>query len=157
LVSRAVWAEETPVPDLVQTPERLHYLADVLPLLSVLKKSPLNPLPPVFHYDTLEIIKGLSAPLRLKIGRALRAVQNGGMPDHFDVLSKVGKGLTEIKASHDGEAYRTFYVAVLDDRVHVLDCIHKKSKTGKSLPPKDLARLKARYKKLAADIDMRSE
>ena len=56
----------------------------------------------------------------------------------------------EVKASHDKETYRAFYVAKFPEAVYVLDVIHKKSKKGKSLPKSDKDRIRRRYKEVVA-------
>ncbi len=103
-----------------------------------------------FWADSQDKLRQLPAEARKDIGFALRKAQQGQFYGNSSAISRYGSGVTEIRVSHDGEAYRTFYVAKFAEAVYVLDALHKKSKSGASLPPKDEARIKQRYRDLVA-------
>ena len=46
----------------------------------------------------------------------------------------VGKGTYAITADHDGETYRTFYVARFSEAVYCFYVVHKKAASGIDLP-----------------------
>lgn len=55
-------------------------------------------------------------------------------------------GVYELRENHDGNAYRTVYIAKLKDCVYVLHCFQKKSKSGVATPREDIDLIKARLK-----------
>lgn len=55
-------------------------------------------------------------------------------------------GIVEIRERLDGEAYRAYYIARLEDAVYVLYAVHKKSSKGREMPRPDRDRLKRRFK-----------
>ena len=107
--------------------------------------------PTRFLYDSLDKLKAMPDEVQDDVGFALDLVQRGEDAPDFSPVPQYGRGVLEIRASHDGEAYRTFYVAKFEEAVYVLDVLHKKSKRGKSLPKNDGARIARRFKQLADD------
>lgn len=101
-----------------------------------------------FLYDSLDKLCEMPDEVQGTVGYNLDLVQRGLDPADFGPLSGVGRGVMEIRASHDKETYRAVYIAKFAERVYVLDIIHKKSKHGKALPKKDMSRLARRYKEL---------
>lgn len=80
----------------------------------------------------------------------LEAVLCGVTPGNAKPLSSLVKGekIFELVEDHDKETYRAFYYLVRDEKVYLLDAIHKKSKSGKALPKEDIKRLVARVKQI---------
>jgi phage-related protein len=62
---------------------------------------------------------------------------------------KSGKGLrgvTELRKRFDGNTYRTVYIAKLANKVYVLHCFQKKSKSSIKTPKTDIELIKTRLK-----------
>jgi phage-related protein len=80
-----------------------------------------------------------------KLGFDLRLVQNGATPDSATPLPEFGPGVTELRASASGNAYRVVYVLKLERGVYVLDAFVKKSKRGKAIAQEVRDRIRRRY------------
>lgn len=98
--------------------------------------------PIVWLGESLEDLSSFPLPVKQEIGFSLRRIQKGATPDNASPLPEWGA--MEIKASHDGEAYRGVYVTKLGNDIYVLHCFHKKSTEGKNIPKRDTATLTAR-------------
>jgi len=55
-------------------------------------------------------------------------------------------GVYELRESHEGNAYRAVYIAKLKEKIYVLHCFQKKSKSGIATPPKDIGMIAQRLK-----------
>ena len=92
----------------------------------------------VFLGDTRELLHGFPGPVMHKIGRALAVLQLGNSLAEAKFLKGFAVTVNEIRVSHDREAYRAAYTVHLGDRVYLLHVYHKKSKSGISIPQRDL-------------------
>lgn len=102
-----------------------------------------------FLFDSKAKLDATPEEVQDDIGFAFDLVQRGEDAPDFSAVPQYGRGVIEIRASHDGEAYRSFYVAKFAEAVYVLDVVHKKSKRGKQLPKADGERIARRFKQLA--------
>jgi phage-related protein len=59
-----------------------------------------------------------------------------------------------LKKSHEGNAYRAVYVAKLKDKIYVLHCSQKKSKSGIATPQKDIDLIEKRLKLPRTEIEI---
>ncbi len=83
----------------------------------------------------LDELKALPAPVRRKMGFALRFSQAGLMPDHVKPLRGFkGAGVLEVMEDYDGDTYRAVYTVKLAGVIYVLHCFQKKSKRGIATP-----------------------
>jgi phage-related protein len=80
------------------------------------------------------------------LGFDLYRVQLGDMPASAKPLRGNLSGVYELKESHEGNAYRTVYIAKLKDKIYVLHCFQKKSKSGIATPQKDIDLIEQRLK-----------
>ena len=62
------------------------------------------------------------------MGRQIERVQHGLDPKDWKAMPSVGRGVREIRIRDEGNAYRTLYVANIDDAIHVLHVFTKKSR-----------------------------
>jgi phage-related protein len=102
-----------------------------------------------FEGTSLKDIRDFPPEARASVGRQLRRVQKGLMPEDFDYIQQVGPGTIEIRIRLKA-VYRVFYVAKFDDIVYVLHAFNKKSKTGKETPQPEIDTATRRYKELTA-------
>jgi phage-related protein len=82
---------------------------------------------------------------RQNAGRQLLKVQRGDLPDDFQPMSDVGKGVEEIRVWEESGTFRVMYVARLADAVYVLHAFQKKTRET-SKRDKEIAKL--RFKQL---------
>jgi len=81
-------------------------------------------------------LQALPKPARGKIGHALWEAQKGGMPPGAKVLQGFGgASVLEIRADHDGNAYRAVYTVRFAEVIYVLLVFQKESKKGSKTPP----------------------
>ena len=82
-----------------------------------------------------------------EFGYGLYVVQEGFMPEGAKPLKGFGgAGVLELVENYDGDTYRAVYTVKLEDRVYVLHCFQKKSKSGIATAKRDLDLIKARLK-----------
>ncbi len=105
--------------------------------------------------DSLDNLRQFPVEVSRTIGFALHLVQQGEMPTNAKPLKQLG-GVYEIVQPYNTNTYRAVYIAKLEHAVYVLHCFQKKSKTGKSTPPKDIKLIEQRLK-LAKAHDARQE
>jgi phage-related protein len=98
-----------------------------------------------------EDLKFFPDEVQQAIGFALYQVQVGALPASAKPLKGNLSGVYELKESHEGNAYRAVYIAKLKDKVYVLHCFQKKSKSGVSTPQKDIDLIEKRLKLAIAD------
>ena len=82
---------------------------------------------------------------RQNAGRQLLKVQRVVLPDDFQPMSDVGKGVEEIRVWEESGSFRVMYVARLADAVYVLHAFQKKTRET-SKRDKEIAKL--RFKQL---------
>lgn len=81
-----------------------------------------------------------------EIGVALMYAQAGEKAPNAKPLRHIGAGVLEILESHQKNAYRAVYTVRFSERIYVLHCFQKKSKTGIATPKADLDLIKSRLK-----------
>ena len=98
-----------------------------------------------FWADALDVLRACPDPVKQDVGFALDEAQRGGKSGSAKPMLSVGRGVYAIRTNHDGETYRTFYVARFREVVYV---VHKKATKGIDLPKyqKDLAA--SRYREI---------
>ena len=93
--------------------------------------------------DSKEKLSSFPLQVKQEVGFSLRRIQKGSTPDNTSPLPRWSA--MEIKANHDGEAYRGVYITKLSNEIYVLHRFHKKSTDGKKSPNRDIATLNARF------------
>ena len=94
--------------------------------------------------STLKDVGGFTKLAKRMIGHELMRVQARLEPSDWKPMSSIGKGVREIRVHADKE-YRVLYVTKINDVIHVLHVLVKKSqKTSK----KDIEIAKSRYQEL---------
>ncbi|KHE93062.1 MAG: hypothetical protein SCABRO_01190 [Candidatus Scalindua brodae] len=79
-------------------------------------------------------------------------VQIGKTPKSAQTLKGKGlSGVTELKKRFDGKTYRSVYIAKSANKVYVLHCFQKKSKSGIKTPKADIELIKTRLKVAVQD------
>ncbi len=80
------------------------------------------------------------------IGDALFIAQAGSLAPSAKPLKGFGSGVFEIRADHRTDTYRTVYTAKIGNKIYILHCFQKKSKSGIKTPRKDINLIKRRLK-----------
>ncbi|MGQ0526944.1 MAG: type II toxin-antitoxin system RelE/ParE family toxin [Alphaproteobacteria bacterium] len=97
--------------------------------------------------SSLADLKAFPDAVKQTFGFELHQVQFGEMPRSAKSMKgKELSGVYELKENHDGNTYRAVYIAKLKDKIYVLHCFQKKSKSGIKTPPKDVELIKRRLK-----------
>ena len=101
-----------------------------------------------FWADALDVLRACPDPVKQDVGFALDEAQRGGKSGSAKPMPSVGRGVYAIRTNHDGETYRTFYVARFREAVYAFYVVHKKATKGIDLPKhqKDLAA--SRYREI---------
>ncbi len=97
--------------------------------------------------SSLDDLKSFPTEVQEAFGFELWQVQIGENPKSVKALK--GKGLScviELKKNFDGNTYRTVYIAKLANKIYVLHCFQKKSKSGVKTPKADIELIKTRLK-----------
>jgi len=84
--------------------------------------------------------------VRKEVGYALYVSQNGGKHHNAKPFKGHGSGVFEIVTDFDKNAYRSVYVANIGDKLVVLHCFQKKSKTGIETPKEEIEVISKRLK-----------
>ncbi len=105
------------------------------------------PKPLVFVGDSQSEIASLPDDVADDIRTQLQLVQRNRryVPPTSIPMTGEFSGIVEIRERLDGEAYRAYYIAKLEDAVYVLYAVHKKSTRGREMPTPDRDRLKRRF------------
>ena len=106
--------------------------------------------------SSLEDLKKFPEAVKQTFGFELHQIQHGVTPSGAKSLK--GKdlgGVYELRDNHDGNTYRTVYIAKLKDKIYVLHCFQKKSKSGIATPKQDMDLIKSRLK-IALEADKQS-
>ena len=85
-------------------------------------------------------------PVRKDFGGALHGVQDGRTPSDAKPLKGKIKGAVQLSEDHNGDTFRAVYTAQLEDRIYVLHCFQKKSKSGIATPQADIDLIERRLK-----------
>lgn len=93
--------------------------------------------------------------VKKEIGYALYIAQNGGKYHNTKPFKGHGSAVYEIVVDFDKNAYRSVYVANLGEKIYVLHCFQKKSKTGIETPKEEVDLISKRLKLLKAALGLR--
>jgi phage-related protein len=92
-------------------------------------------------------LQSLPKAVRETIGYALWESQEGKLPLHAKVLHGfAGASVVQIRAAHEGNAYRAVYTSRFREFVYVLHVFQKKSKKGSKTPPEVMKLIRERLK-----------
>jgi phage-related protein len=92
-------------------------------------------------------LMALPVGVRKFFGHALNFAQNGERHESSKVLRGFGgAGVLEVVEDDAGGTYRAVYTVKFQDAVFVLHCFQKKSKSGVSMPKRDMETIHARLK-----------
>ncbi|MEM1055682.1 MAG: type II toxin-antitoxin system RelE/ParE family toxin [Bacteroidota bacterium] len=105
----------------------------------------MDPRSVLFLGSSLEDLRAFPADARQDTGYALHLLQHGDWPPDTKPMRTVGSGVHEIRVSADGRAFRTLFVAKLDDAIYVLHAFEKKTR---KTPQRDLDLARHRYRDL---------
>ena len=90
-------------------------------------------------------VKSFPRPVKLEIGQALYAAQEGKTdPAAKPLKGFKGGSVLEIVASYYGDTWRAVYTVRFEDAVYVLHTFQKKSKRGIATPKKDIDLIRQR-------------
>lgn len=84
--------------------------------------------------------------VKKEIGYALHVAQSGGKYQNTKPFTGHGSGVFEIVADFNKNAYRSVYIANIGEKIYVLHCFQKKSKTGIETPKEELEVIVKRLK-----------
>lgn len=93
--------------------------------------------------------------VKKEIGYALYVAQNGGQYHHTKPFKGYGSAVYEIVVDFDKNAYRSVYVANFREKIYVVHCFQKKSKTGIETPKEEIDLISKRLKLLKAALGLR--
>jgi phage-related protein len=100
---------------------------------------------------SLDDLKSFPDEVQQAIGFELYQAELGEMPASAKPLKGDLSGTYELRERYEGNAYRAVYIAKLAEKIYVLHCFQKKSKSGIATPPKDIELIKRRLKEALAD------
>lgn len=100
--------------------------------------------------DSKETLSGFPRDVKLGLGYSLRRLQNGEFPAcETRSMPSIGKGVWELKESHERAWYRVVYLSKIGSVIYVLHCFEKESrKTDK----RDIATARVRLKQVLKRI-----
>jgi phage-related protein len=94
-----------------------------------------------------EELSALPDEVRVKVGHSLFLAQRGDeAPNAKPLKGFGGRGVLEVIADYDGDAYRAVYTVRFADAVYVLHAFQKKSKTGIETPKHTMDLIASRLK-----------
>jgi phage-related protein len=93
--------------------------------------------------DSLEVLRGFPASVRVALGSDLRRLQIGELPLDSKPMKSVGPGVRELRAKDRDKQYRTVYLLAKSDDVVVLHSFVKKTRRTSK---KDIDIAKERFK-----------
>jgi phage-related protein len=84
-------------------------------------------------------VRSFPRPVRLEIGQAVFAAQNGETdPCAKPLTGFTGRSVMQIVAPHAGDTWRAVYTVRFEDAIYVLHAFQKKSKKGISTPKREI-------------------
>jgi phage-related protein len=89
-------------------------------------------------------------PVQDVMGYALYLAQCGAHPPEAKRLKGELAGIIELVDDFDGDTYRAVYTVMLRGAVYVLHVFQKKSTRGIATPRREIALIKARYRRARA-------
>ena len=102
--------------------------------------------------SSLDDLKKFPEMVKQTFGFELHQIQHGITPEGAKPLKgKDLNGVYELRNNDSGSTYRTVYIAKLKDKIYVLHCFQKKSKSGIATPKQDIDLIKTRLKKAIED------
>ena len=105
---------------------------------------------------SLRDLRSFPRPVRVDIGHALFAAQEGGIDPAAKPLKGFGgASVLEIVASHHGDAWRAVYTVRFQDVIYVLHAFQKKSTKGISTPTREIERIRQRLAEARRDYGER--
>src|SRR5713226_7430206 len=106
---------------------------------------PQTPKPVLWIGASLRDLRSFPAPVRIDIGHALFAAQEGKIdPSAKPLKGFGGASVHKIVASHHGNAFRAIYTVRFHDVVYVLHAFQKKSTKGVATPAREIELIKRR-------------
>ena len=85
--------------------------------------------------------------VRREVGFALYRAQEGKKHIHAKPLKEFGgAGVLEVVTNNDGNTYRAVYTVRFAEKLYVLHCFQKKSKSGISTPKQEIELVRTRLK-----------
>lgn len=101
---------------------------------------------------SLRDLRAFPGPVRLDIGHALFAAQEGKTDPAAKPLKGFGgAGVFEIVASHQGSAWRAVYTVRFRDAIYVLHVFQKKSTQGIATPAREIELIRKRLAEAERD------
>ena len=91
-------------------------------------------------------LKSFPDEVQQALGFDLYQVHVGEMPASAKPLTGNVRGVYELKERDEGNAYRAVYIAKLKNKIYVLHCFQKKSKSGIATPQHDIELIEKRLK-----------
>jgi phage-related protein len=112
-----------------------------------------TPKPVRWIATSLRDLRAFPAPVRVDIGHALFAAQEGKIdPSAKSLKGFGGASVVEIVASHHGNAFRAIYTVKFRDAVYVLHAFQKKSTKGIATPAREIELIKRRLTEAEKDF-----
>lgn len=99
-----------------------------------------------FEGSSLADLKAFPKDAMNNAGYQLGQIQHGFDPNDFKAISRVGKGVMEIRLWDDAGTFRVLYVAKFEEAVYVLHCFKK---TTQEISEADIQLAKKRYKSIS--------
>lgn len=93
--------------------------------------------------------------VRKEVGYALYIAQNGEKHQNTKPFKGCGSSVFEIVTNFDKNAYRSVYVTNIGDKIVVLHCFQKKSKTGIETSKEEVEVISKRLKYAKATLGRR--
>lgn len=103
----------------------------------------------VWEGDSIEVVRRFPQDVRKELGEDIRRVQMGVKPKDGRPMKSVGAGVAELRQQDSNGWYRTIYLSVVADKLHILHSFVKKSK---STPRNDLNIAENRLKEVKARL-----
>jgi phage-related protein len=111
-----------------------------------------TPKPVRWMGSSLRDLRSFTAPVRIDIGHALFAAQEGKTdPAAKPLRGFGGASVVEIVASHHGNAFRAIYTVRFQDVIYVLHAFQKKSTQGIATPAREIEVIKRRLAEAERD------
>ncbi|MDT0631663.1 type II toxin-antitoxin system RelE/ParE family toxin [Rubrivirga sp. S365] len=101
-----------------------------------------------FWADARDVLRACPSEVKQDVGFALDEAERGGKSGSAKPMPSVGRGVYAIRTNHDGETYRTFYVARFREAVYCFYVVHKKATRGVDLPQHQKDHAAARYREI---------
>ena len=115
-----------------------------------------DPKPIRWMATSLRDLRSFPRPVRIDIGHALFAAQEGKTDPAAKALKGFGgASVLEISASYFGNAWRAIYTVRFQDVIYVLHVFQKKSTKGIATPAREMDLIKRRLAEAERDYEER--